>query len=196
MKSIKNDIKEKDQKDDDSLFIEEIQSLTHKENGTHGPLIEAIQDMLFVTTLGFIFYKIGLSLFFSEEYISSHSGLFIFVIVFICVIIFCNLYFSERLISTRTYEVFDIIIEPQTLISNNTVYFSYTDINKKLEKDKLTADQLLRKLYISNNEKPYVVIENFGSEGRIQRKVITQFICNKKQYEKFKESFSWDKKLT
>lgn len=181
----------------DSSFAKEIDSLNNKDEKKHSPLIEALTYISILTVLGILFYKVILPIFVKADSISKFSGIYIFAISFICTIIFCCLFFSEKLISTKTYEVFDIIIEsPDNILRDKVVYFSYINMDQKLIKDKINADKLLRNLYISNDEKSYIQVENWGCQGKIKKEVITKFICSKSQYEEFKKSFYWDKALT
>lgn len=174
----------------DSSIAKEIDSFNNQKNTHQRKFLNYFIPIAF---FGFLIYKTIFPKLFGNELFSKFSIILLFGTIAICIIVFCCLYFRKYLISESSYEIFDI--DTNCAFTEDIIYFSYLNSDKKLKKCKLYSNDLLHHLYLTDVDNAYVVVENYGRNGKITKEVITKFFCNKEQYKDFSITFSWSRKL-
>lgn len=122
-----------------------------------------------------------------------------FVAVIVAIVIIVNLimiahkHFKKELMATKEFELFDIRIDTDNDRLYYSFLYSYEDEKNKLEKDYNTDSYILSELYLSDNDKNYVVVEIWGRQGKVKKKKITKFYFTEEQYKKMHDKFDWKK---
>lgn len=184
MKTINNDSREA--KNNDSTFVKEINTLNNKKSSR-----KFLNYFIPIAFFGYLIYQTILPKLLGNEAFKKYSIVLLVGIIIIGTVVFCSLYFKAVPISENSYEIFDI----SENFAEDTLYFSYLNSEKKLKKCKFYSNTLLNKLYLTDEDKTYVVVQSFGRNGKITKEVVTKFFCNKNKYNDLSITFSWSKEL-
>lgn len=112
---------------------------------------------------------------------------FIIISAIVVSIVFLCKYYKKELMDTQSYDMFDIKID------NDELYYSYLWKDSKLERKVVYKSDLYSKIYISDTDKNYVVVEDWGRKGEVKKKKITRYYFTKKKYNELVEKFKWEK---
>lgn len=122
---------------------------------------------------------------------------FPFFITIVAIVIIVNLFiiahkhFKKELMATEEFELFDIKIDADDNRLYYSYLYSYQDEKNKLEKDSHSDYHILSNLYISDDDRNYVVVEIWGRQGKVKKKKITKYYFSEEQYKKMYDKFEW-----
>ncbi len=106
----------------------------------------------------------------------------------IATIVFLCKHFKKNLMDTNSYDFFEMEINAE----ENKVYYSYLWKDNKLEKCSIYNTDLHTKIYISDNNKNYIVVEDWGRNGKVINKKVVKFYFTEDKYYELVKEFEWE----